>query len=1016
MAEWKERLPDTSNVDVPTVSFGAAKKFFAVDVSGSTCGRIVEVEGQLVQNLSMNDADMVCRWDTACDQNPQVVSRLAPESYWISRGGTNPEVILQQPSALEQIRSCDLWLLLTDGEIPDRYVISLANHASSLYLTDIPVMLVFVSEGANVSPRATNISIAIPFFAVVNNAIIVHKNAQSGELFVVAAKGCFSALYPNKDSLDDHLSSWDSLPKFADENMFTATCESLGISVVRSQDRQISKGVSLGPTYSSAAGCSIDIDALLGQSQVDPPDLRNLLEDEAIDNLAIACKTRGHLDSLRSFLARHKRQVVVVRLEDHHRAGEIMKQMESVNLTSVQMDMLRSQLLAAHVSNRLSYTRSIGSLSEETRVATELNRLIDRALALITGIEKAGYTADILNRKSNRAMRADRIQASDADLHLLAMDLSDDVEAFRSACSICAGDNEIMSIVLKRLDTAEDNTTDFALNFPLDIGCNERNVDLVSSQCICFQCALLCKKSIYQEQLAAIVPVVEYTGVNKQYLDHQLCLAITAGLRTGASGIAQIFMTTLDRVLQTKPWCRIDEGQGNGEASDDEKSIRRQAFDWMLRAVLRNSRTRETFTEIGPWVDYPRALIWALKDYEQAGLDSWIIQYPLNGFCQIIRWYGMIDQPVDEFQVEIVSKAKLMHLVVSTMMNNLLHQQDKGKGWTHPFMSLIYCDFNAPGVPRDTYNRESIVTPADFWKRLEEALGDRSDVKRFLNIFTTRARMEMCRRVQLAVFWAIFTQVAHTTPKTFFHTIAEREPLAPVILGKSKDLAVNVPEAPVTEVLTSIFRKHGPQVDAIHSDDKSPPFVSPFGASVLRCGFEGCNVQFFTPKLAGAEPSTLPDPDTVRQRRAQHFKDVFGGHGYSSATGLPEPTQAPKAPTSSHCNLHRSIAQVWSRQLDRPTKEKLYYLLGTDEQQHALTTAFVSKVLFELCATNGRGDIYQSDLDKAIRDLMTSFFEALRRASKRLELEDPVDYVHDWTQNSLAAKIEYECFDGGLLL
>ena len=1004
MAEWKERLAEASNIDVRTVSFGAAKKFFAVDVSGSTWGKIVKVEGQLVRNLSLNDADTVCRWDTECDESPQVVSKLVPESYWSARGGTNPEVILQQPAALEQIRSCDLWLLLTDGDIPDRFVNSLTSRASSLCLTDIPVVLVIVSDKAIVSPGATNISIAIPFFVGVNNAIILYKNARSGDLYVVAAKGCFNALYPNKDSLDDHSSSWDELPKFADESVFTTKCESLGISVVRSQDRRISKGVSLGPTYSSATGCTIDIDALLGQLQVDPPDLKNLLQDEAIYNLAIACKTRGCLDNLRSFLTRHKRQEVAVRLEDRHGAGDIIRQMENANLTSDQTDKLRWQLRAAHVSNRLSYTRSVQSPSEETRVATELNRLIDKALALITGIEKAGYTADILNRKSNRAMRADMVQASDANLHLLAMDLSNSVGAFRGACSICAGDEEIMSIVLKRLYTAEDNTTDFALNFPLAAGCNDRNIDLVSSQCICFQCALLCKKSIYQEELAAIVPTVEYTGVNKRYLDHQLCLAITTGLRTGASGIAQIFMTILDRVLETKPWCRIDEDQTNGDALDHEKSIRRQAFNWMLKAVLRNCNTRETFTEIGPWVPYPQALTWAFKDYEQAGLDGWIIQYPLNGFCQIIRWYGMLDDPLDESKVETVSKAKLMHLVVSTMMNDLLRQQDNGREWTHPFMRLLYRDFNAPGVPQDMCSSESIVTPPEFWNRLEDAMGNWPDVKRFLSIFSTGAQTAMCRRVQLAVFWAIFTQQTHTAPKTFFRTIAEREPLAAVILGKSDDLAADVPEAPVIEVLTSIFREHGPETDAIHGDDKSPPFVSPFGASVLRCGLEGCNVQFFTPKTAG-EPATLPDPDTVRQRRAQHFKDVFGGQS-SSTTGLPEPTRAPKAPTSSHCNLHRSIAQVWSR-LDRPTKQKLY--LGNDERALA---DFVSKVIFELCTKNGRGNIYQSGLDKATRDLLPSFFEALRRASGRLGLENPVDYVHDWTQNSLVAKIEYECFDG----
>ena len=173
MAEWKERLPESSNVDVRTVSFGAARKFCAVDVSGSTEGRAMEVEAQLVQNLSLNDADTVVRWDTECDESPQLVSKLADKSYWSTEYlRTNPEAILQQTSALEQICSCDLWLLLTDGEIYDPYVTSLTNRASSLRLADIPVVLVVVRKEAQVSPKDTDISIAIPFFATVNNAII----------------------------------------------------------------------------------------------------------------------------------------------------------------------------------------------------------------------------------------------------------------------------------------------------------------------------------------------------------------------------------------------------------------------------------------------------------------------------------------------------------------------------------------------------------------------------------------------------------------------------------------------------------------------------------------------------------------------------------------------------------------------------------------------------------------------------------------------------------------------------
>jgi hypothetical protein len=79
MADWREKITEASNVR--TVSLAAAKKFFAVDVSGSTHGKIIEVEGQLVKNLSLNDADTVCRWDSICDERPQLVSKLLHKSY-----------------------------------------------------------------------------------------------------------------------------------------------------------------------------------------------------------------------------------------------------------------------------------------------------------------------------------------------------------------------------------------------------------------------------------------------------------------------------------------------------------------------------------------------------------------------------------------------------------------------------------------------------------------------------------------------------------------------------------------------------------------------------------------------------------------------------------------------------------------------------------------------------------------------------------------------------------------------
>ncbi|KAI4090794.1 MAG: hypothetical protein L6R37_007837 [Teloschistes peruensis] len=237
-----------------------------------------------------------------------------------------------------------------------------------------------------------------------------------------------------------------------------------------------------------------------------------------------------------------------------------------------QIDQLREQLRQAHAANRETYTKLRDKQAEEQRQASELNRLINQALQIISGFEKSSYTADILNRKSNRAMRASVVSADDSVIHVAALDLSIDINAFRDSCSICCEYNQIMSIVLKRLGTVEENTADFALNFPLAAAQAKQNQDMVSAQCIYFQCALAISPSIYPEAIVAILPTVDYEGPNKRYVDHQLTLAITAGLITGASGIVQLFLTILDRTLETKDWC------SRRHVDDPEVQSHRQVF------------------------------------------------------------------------------------------------------------------------------------------------------------------------------------------------------------------------------------------------------------------------------------------------------------------------------------------------------------------------------------------------------------------------------------------------------
>ncbi|KAL8865678.1 MAG: hypothetical protein Q9174_006760, partial [Haloplaca sp. 1 TL-2023] len=679
-----------------------------------------------------------------------------------------------------------------------------------------------------------------------------------------------------------------------------------------------------------------------------------------MNQLALLCKTRGQLGDLRQLLLRHKQQQVLVRLEDRHGASAIMESMQSDSLAMGQRQSLMERLRKAHTANRETYRSSQDSSSEESEEVSRLNRRINDALQTISELEKSNYTADILNRRSNRAMRANVVSSAENAVHLARLDLSDEVDAYRSTCSICCGEEQIMSVSIKRLASAEENTTDFALNFPLAAGLLKHNADMISSQVICFQCSLLLSaRSIYQENIVAALPTVMYVEANRKYLNHQLTLAMTGGLATGVSGQVQLFATILDRTLETKTWCSKDN-------KDSEAQARRDVFEWMLLNLLQNSECRMNFSETGKWVPYPEAVNWAFDQYSTERLDSWIIQYPLAGFNQILRWAETLQLSVSGTVIETVRDAKLIHFVATVLMRGLLTEKDGDRSWTYPFLRLIYREFNAPGIPQDQ-GRSTLVSSSDLWSVVGEILGGGQDVQRFLAYFhgpgQEAVRSRLARRIQILTFWSLFTQKGHTTPKTLFSILRAREPLATAVL----DPQIVIPTKAVEEILMSIFYRSTEASDGstardIHADDFSPPFATPFGASVLHCGYPRCGVSFYFREDGGP----LAAADGIRTRRAKHFNDIFGGK--DSQTGLPEPTAAPTAPTSNNNTLHISMARVWFR-LNLNERKAI-----AAKENHAVA-AFLDETQHEICATSHRGNIYMQNIKRDILSLLPSFLE-----------------------------------------
>ena len=996
LPSWQERLAEAP-ADAPSpakVSFLTAKKFFAVDASGSTIGPVMRAQAKAVWGLRGNSSDTVTKWDTLCE-NPQLLDNV-PIDYFYGNGGTQPSSIIQNGQAVDAIRSSDLWILLTDGAIYESGVAELTRLAEEMDVLQVPVVLVITGK-EQATPAQTAISVGIPFFASAREALIIFKDYHTGRLSLIDAKGSFA---PLKSDIDIDLSSWASLVTYANEEAFNKHCEEMGVVFVQGNERLATRAVSLGPEWDiDSTNALVNVPALLEEKQLRVDDLRNLLKEEAINQLALICKIRGQLGTLRNLILSHKQQEVIARLEDRHGAGEIMEKLQHDALKPEDKDKLLDQLRQAHKANRETYAALRDCPSEESRRVSEMNKLIDRALRIISGLEKSSYTANILDRKSNRAMRAEVVSAADGLIHLASLDLSDNLNPLKGICSICCGEEQIMSIVLKRLAKVEDNTTDFALNFPLAAGHAKQNADMVSSQCICFQCALiLSPRSIYQEDVIAVIPTIQYEGLNKKYIDHQLTLAITNGLATGASGTLQIFMTILDKTLATKTWC-----SANLLESDVEVSSRREILIWTLKNMLLRCKCQENFTGTGNLVDYPRALIWAVKDYEEARLDSWIIQYPVAGFNQLMRWYDQLSLPVKPETLEAIQVAKLFNLIVTLMMRALFEQTDHGRSWTYPFLELIYRDFNAPGVPQDL-GPASILTADAFWAKLKKDHGHWDDTRTFLAAFKPFASLRVTDRIQLIIFWVLFRQKGHTTPKTFFETIKRQEPLASAVLDPTVSLSSNI----VRGILTSIFcpapQTQGP--DNPHLGSAIPHFASPFGPSVIHCSQPGCAVQFYSSTDLNADSDVT---DQIRDRRAKHFNEVYGINGaFNSLRGLPEPTQAPDAPSSYHNTLHISTARVWSR-LDYEHKKAIAESNTTETGNPALM-AFVKDVRIEIAERSHRGNIYSASIDAEVRAVLPSLLEALRVASGKMGLEDGsgLGYVYDWSKNKIKWKMEYE--------
>lgn len=962
----------------------SSKISFAVDASGSTAGLVMQRQKEFVLGMveDYRFCASVVMWGSSVEQPTSPAATTWKNRNW----GTSPYVIFSDAGVTAELKSCDMWYLLTDGDVDSP--VSFARKTLDVGMANTPVVFL-ITNRAGTKPSTINISVGVSVFASASDAAIVFQNTADRKLHVLAAKGAFSVLTAG---FDIDLENWDSLPVFPTDAVFRNALKD--VNIVGAAHRVNNTAVDLGVAWQEKHGCLVDIDRLLAQMlpQAIPQDeLLDLLEEETFGALALLCKTRGHLPALRDWLTARKERATVIDIRDVAGAAEILQQLRDMganNQPAAGTEALRQQLRDAHQANLKDYRARLAN-SKPSPLLPHINR----CLAALTALEKAGYGADILDRRSNRAMRAAVVSSSDVGEQLATLNLDDIVEAHRSTCPICCNDDVIMSLALKVSASPGDNTTDFALNFPLAAGPTANNRDVISAQYVCFQCALAMQQmdpargSMYNEPIAAVLPLAKYDGVNRKYITNCLATVLTNGLATGASGLTQVLMSILLTTLAKKEWAKATEG-------DREIQARRDGLQWMLKNLVANSSCRETFDETGAWVSFDKALRWTLKNFADEGIYSWTVRYPVPGFLVLLELLGLVDADATPETLEHLRVAKLMHETITVFMARLAKDKVDVQ---RRILKIVFAEFNAEGVPRDVENNALAINSGDVaFERLASWL-DSPGTTRLIEEIGAAGPAKYASAFQYIAF-RLFAEDNHQSPKGYLQRATQSDVHMHTATTKPADLT----RAVVAPLFTAIYCGVPEAPDHVNVTEQTiGRFVSPYSPSVLRCCLPGCPVRFDVNGL---------DPESVRKARATHLAHVYAIQGVtpSNPNGLPENTGRLAAPTTTHTALHASISKSW-RALDKVARRAVL-----DEVERGAPVdlakprmaAFVRAVMDYICLESRRGNIYQTQMVEHVLWVLPSFFVALHTAAAMKQLTDDADL--ELVEFSLAARIEWE--------
>jgi hypothetical protein len=695
--------------DKEEVAFSDIIATFAVDVSGSTQGKVLEEEIDAIKSLckglsrdALTQAEVI-PWN----HTTQSVIRTSELITLSSSGGTDPNSLNTCNDAKVSLSKCSTWFLLTDGEIDPNYVRNFSKGICEASLHGAPCVIVLFGY-KSARPSMCNVSVGLSVFSNAADCLFLFHDIDTTQVYIFQSKGRFNAVLPPgcREILLDTKTLWKDLPTFGYRQLFDLPLPSR--QQLRPDDLLLQGGsrINLHDLYAD---------------RINPTISRDIMEnDDNLKSVLLAAQLRGNDDDIGDWISKQKLKapniLMAARPDANNKATiliqKILDAMSSKSTDHLMVYLLQEQLRVAHLANWKLFLSSLGANHElrsvrstivsDAMIRIKSNRNEMRSgqnspmiLAPISPVPGSFFPKDSETASSGRTKVRDLARmksklGKDAGLLYVKGYTCSEDSGFWETCSICGQDNVLLTVLLK-FPPSGLSTPGFpspgerkGLAYPLAMG-SFPETDVLSSYVCCDSCAqTLIQGKIHLDdgEITAAIPLLpnaisgDFEQTTFDFIDGAL------QKRFHKSAVVLVFLSTIFDTLAS-----ID--------SDNHKQ-RSRALKELAVMVSKNAEIpidlSTSITGSTPRTGTfgePRPLAYAI----QQNLNSFrepdpsLLQYPVSGFvvmtllaidlglseelCKLAIWHRFLFRLVENhYALVATDESRAVHALQDIVQNN----------------------------------------------------------------------------------------------------------------------------------------------------------------------------------------------------------------------------------------------------------------------------------------------------------------------------------------------------------